>query len=396
MQNHSEIGSNWTLDPKVHFLNHGSFGAVLAEIQEIQQDYRDRLEREPVDFLLRTLPPLFDAARERVADFVGADAAGLVFTSNATAGINAVLRSMRFEPGDELLCTNHGYNACQNVLQFVADRWGAEVVIANVPFPLNSEDQVVAGIEAAVTSRTKLALIDHVTSPTGLVFPIERILQSMEARGIDTIVDGAHGPGMLPLDLRKLNAPYYVANGHKWLCAPKTVGMLYVREDRRDRIVPAIISHGANSPRDGYTQIQTDFDWPGTVDPTPMLCLAKSIDAMGQLLPGGWNEIYSTNRAMALRGRDLLCEALDIPAPAPDSMIGNLAAAMLPELSPDLNTGPFIPDPLHTALWENHKVEIPVFNYPGKPSRLIRLSAHLYNRVENYEVLAAGLRAELA
>ncbi|MDF1838232.1 MAG: aminotransferase class V-fold PLP-dependent enzyme, partial [Planctomycetota bacterium] len=392
MSNQSAIASNWTLDPRVHFLNHGSFGAVLAEVQEIQQDYRDRLEREPVDFFLRALPPLFDEARDRVADFLGADPDGLVFTSNATAGVNAVLRSMRFEPGDELLCTNHGYNACQNVLQFVAERWGAKVVVAQIPFPLDSEDQVVEAIESAVTPRTKIALIDHVTSPTGLVLPIERILEIMEAKGIDTIVDGAHGPGMLPLELKKLGAPYYVANGHKWLCAPKTVGMLYVREDRRDRVTPAIISHGANSPRGGYPQIQTEFDWPGTVDPTPVLCLPKSIEAMAQLLPGGWDGIYAANQAMALRGRDLLCEALGIQTPAPDSMIGNLAAAPLPELDPDVPTGPFTPDPLHRALWENHRVEIPVFNYPGEPSRLIRLSAQLYNRIENYEAMAAGLR----
>jgi isopenicillin-N epimerase len=396
MHQRSELASYWTLDPTVHFLNHGSFGAVLAEVQEVQQDYRDRLEREPVDFILRQLPPLFDAARERVAEFIGADPEGLAFVSNATAGVNAVLRSLRFEPGDELLCTSHGYNACQNVLQHVADRFGAKVVIAPVPFPLESEDEVVDAIEAALTPRTKIALIDHVTSPTGLVFPIERIVQRLQGQGVDVLVDGAHGPGMLPLDLRKLGAAYYVGNGHKWLCAPKTVGMLYVRSDRRERIVPAIISHGANSPRAGYTQLQTDFDWPGTVDPTPLLCLPVSINALANLMPGGWNAIYQHNRGLALRGRNILCGALGVPTPSPDSMIGSLAAVPLPDLSPDALTGPFIPDPLHKALWENQRVEIPVFRYPGNPGRLIRLSAHLHNSLADYDALAKAVRTELS
>ncbi|MCA9001160.1 MAG: aminotransferase class V-fold PLP-dependent enzyme, partial [Planctomycetes bacterium] len=330
LQERSEWAGHWTLDPTVHFLNHGSFGAVLAEVQEVQRDFRDRLEREPVDFILRQLPGLFDRARARVAEFLGADPEGLVFVSNATAGVNAVLRSLSFEEGDELLCTNHGYNACQNVLQYVADRAGAKVVVAQVPFPIESPEQVVDAIEAACTSRTRIALIDHVTSPTGLIFPIEAIVERLQSRGVDVLVDGAHGPGMVPLELDRLGAAYYVGNGHKWLCAPKTVGVLHVRADRRDRVVPAIISHGANSPRAGHTQLQTDFDWPGTIDFTPILCLPASIDALVGIMPGGWDGIYAHNKAMALRGRELMCEALGIDAPAPESMIGSLAAAPLP------------------------------------------------------------------
>ena len=395
MQEPSDLASFWTLDPKVCFLNHGSFGAVLTEVQEIQRDYRDRLEREPVDFLQRVLPDLLDQSRERVAQFVGAQPKGLVFTSNATAGVNAVLRSLKFEAGDELVCTNHAYNACQNVLQYAADSAGAKVVVAQVPFPLTSEDQVIEAIEAVITKRTKIALIDHVTSPTGLVFPIKRIVERLKARGVDTLVDGAHGPGMLPLDLDDLGAAYYVANGHKWLCAPKTVGFLYVREDRQEGMVPTVISHGSNSSREGYSRLQIDFDWPGTTDPTPMLCLPESIDALGRLLPGGWKAIYERNQALARHGRDRLCELLGVPAPAPDSMIGNLAAVPLPDQSGVEIPGRFESDPLHTSLWNNHRVEIPVIHYPGTPGRLIRLSAHLHNSKSDYDRLFEALGAEL-
>ncbi len=395
MQQDRDLRSHWTLDPKVCFLNHGSFGAVLAEIQEIQQDYRDRMEREPVDFLQRAYEGLLDRSRERVAEFVGARPAGLVFTSNATAGVNAVLRSLTFEPGDELLCTNHGYNACSNVLRFVAERFGAKVVVAQVPFPLESENQILEAIESVVTERTKIALIDHVTSPTGLVFPIQRIVDSLKERGVDTLVDGAHGPGMLPLALDRLGAAYYVANGHKWLCAPKTVGFLYVREDRMKGMTPVVISHGANTERGGYSRLQTEFDWPGTTDPTPILCLPESIDALGRLVSGGWPKIYERNHALARHGRDMLCKALGVGAPAPDSMIGNLAAVPLPDLQGVEMPGRFEPDPLHKSLRENHGVEIPVVHYPGDPGRLIRLSAHLHNRVEDYDTLVKALGAEL-
>ncbi len=396
MQLDRDLRSHWTLDPKVCFLNHGSYGAVLAEIQEVQQDYRDRLEREPVDFLQRAFASLLDNARARVAQFVGARPGGLVFTDNATAGVNAVLRSLTFEPGDELVCTNHAYNACSNVLHHVANRFGAKVVVAQVPFPLKSEDEVVEAIESVITGRTKIALVDHVTSPTGLVFPIQRIVDSLKERGVDTLVDGAHGPGMLPLNLHRLGAAYYVANGHKWLCAPKAVGFLYVREDRAKGITPVVISHGANSKRAGYTRLQNEFDWPGTIDPTPILCLPESIEALGRLVSGGWPKIYERNHALARHGRDLLCKTLGVETPTPDSMVGNLAAVPLPDLQGIAKPGAFESDPLHNSLRENHGVEIPVVHYPGDPGRLIRLSAHLHNRVEDYGTLVKALGEEMA
>ena len=187
----------WPLDPAVIFLNHGSFGACPTEVLRHQAALRAEMEAEPVRFLSRELDERLDIAREALAVFVGADADDLAFVVNATSGVNAVLRSLVFSSGDELLTTDHAYNACKNTLAFVAERAGARLVVATVPFPVASPVAVVDAVMAQVTPRTKVALIDHVTSPTGLVLPLERLIAELTARGVDVLVDGAHAPGMV-------------------------------------------------------------------------------------------------------------------------------------------------------------------------------------------------------
>src|SRR5512141_1521818 len=240
---------HWLLDPSITFLNHGSFGATPRQVLAKQDEFRLRMEREPVRFLVRELEPLLDAARNAVAGFIAADPAGVVFVPNATAGVNAVLRSLDLDEHDQLLVSTQEYNASRNALEYVAQMAGAKIALVEIPFPIASPDVVVERVLERVTDRTKLLLIDHITSQTGLVFPIERIVKEMTSRGIDTLVDGAHGPGMVPLDLRALGAAYYTGNLHKWVCAPKGAAFLYVRENRRYGVRPIAISHGANSTR---------------------------------------------------------------------------------------------------------------------------------------------------
>ncbi|EDM75074.1 isopenicillin N epimerase, partial [Plesiocystis pacifica SIR-1] len=326
----NELRPLWTLDPEVRFLNHGSFGACPRAVLEHQQSWRDRMEREPVAFLARAIHAEIDRARARLAEFLGCDEAGLVFVPNATTGVNAVLRSLSFAPGDELVITNHGYNACNNVARYVCERAGARVVVADIPFPIARPEQAVEAIEAALSERTTLALIDHITSPTGLVLPMESILERCAARGVDVLVDGAHAPGHLDLELGALGAPYYTGNLHKWVCTPKGSAFLHVREDRREGLRPSVISHGANMPRADHSRLQDEFDWPGTLDPSAWLSVPFAIDYLAKLVPGGWAEIRRRNRALALAGRACLLEALGQDAAAPDSMIGNLVALPLP------------------------------------------------------------------
>lgn len=384
---------HWTLDPAITFLNHGSFGACPREVLDHQSELRARMEREPVHFFVHQLEPLWNAAREQAAAFVGARPEDLAFVRNATAGVNAVLRSLRFAPGDQLLCTDHGYNACRNVLAFVAERWGAEVVVAELPFPLSDPSEVTRAIADAVTDRTRLALIDHVTSPTGLVLPIAEITEALSERGVRTLVDGAHAPGMLALDVEATGATWYTANFHKWTCAPKGAAMLWAHPDAQEGLHPAVISHGYNSGRPRKRFLE-EMDWTGTDDPTPALCVPKAIEVVGAI-GGGWDAIRERNRALVLHGRDLLAEALDVAAPAPDAMIGSLAALPLPDGDGAPPSSALYADPLQIALFERHRVEVPIPPWPHPPRRLVRISAHLHNEASDYGRLAAALQAEL-
>ena len=390
----SSLASHWALDPAICFLNHGSFGATPKSVLAAQSELRARMEAEPVRFFVRDLEAMLDRVRESLGPVVGAPPRDLVFVPNATTGVNAVLRSLRLEAGDELLTTDHEYNACKNALDFVAARAGARVVVAHVPFPSAGEDEVVRAVVSKATERTRLLLIDHVTSPTGMVLPVERIVRELAARGIDTLVDGAHAPGMVPLDLTSLGAAYYTANCHKWLCTPKGAALLYVRPDRQESVRPVVISHGANSPRTDRSRFLIEFDWTGTFDVTPVLCIPASIDALGAMVPGGLPEIMARNRALALAARGILCEALRVPPPCPESMIGSLAAVPLPDGKP-APPSPLYGDPLQDVLFERHAIEVPVVPWPAPPKRLIRISAQLYNTREQYEYLARALRDEL-
>lgn len=390
----AELRRRWDLDPEVVFLNHGSFGACPRAVLAVQNELRRRMEREPVRFFFREVPGLFEAAREEVARFVGADPLDLVFVRNATEGANAILRSLGFAAGDELLITDHGYNACNNAARYVAQRTGAQVVSAALPFPVSGPEAMTAAILAAVTPRTKLAIVDHVTSPTGLVLPIATIVAALQERGVDCLVDGAHAPGMLPLDLNGLGAAYYTGNLHKWVCAPKGAAILHVRRDRQANIHPAVISHGFNAARP-RSRLHAEFDWTGTSDPTPWLCVPAALRELGELLPGGWPEVRARNHALVCAGRKIVAEAIGAALPAPESMLGSLASLVIPPGLEGQAATPLTTDPLQDALLLRHGIEVPLPPWPAPPRRLIRVSAQLYNEIGHYEALARALRAEL-
>ncbi|MFA6563061.1 MAG: aminotransferase class V-fold PLP-dependent enzyme [Verrucomicrobiia bacterium] len=386
----------WPLDPSVIFLNHGSFGSCPRPVLEYQQQLRARLERQPVQFFVRDLEGLFDAARATLAEFIGADADDLVFVPNATSGVNAVLRSLRFERGDELLVTDHEYNACRNALEFAASQWGARVTVVAVPFPVASADDIVEAVMERVTPRTRLALFDHVTSQTGLVMPIQRLAEKLASRGVETLVDGAHAPGMVSLRLREIGAAYYTGNCHKWLCAPKGAGFLVVRRDRQALVRPLAISHGANSTRTDRSRFQIEFGWTGTCDPSAWLSVPESLRLVGSLLPGGWLEVMRRNRALALAGREVLCDALGITPPCPEELIGSLAAVPIADAADDgAPASPLYADPLQDELRLRHGIEVPIIPWPAPPKRLLRISAQLYNSLPQYRLLAEALKTEM-
>jgi isopenicillin-N epimerase len=394
----AELG--WTLDPAVTYLNHGSFGACPADVLAVQREWRDRLEREPVTFLDRELEGHLDHARDALGAFLGADPEGLAFVPNATTASNAVLRSLRFEPGDELLTSDHEYNATLNTIRNAADRDGARMVIAALPFPTSGDEEILEAIVAAVSPRTRLAILSHVMSPTGLVLPIERIVRELETRGIDTLVDGAHAPGMVPLTLDALGAAYYTGNGHKWLCGPKGAAFLWVRADRRERIHPTTVSHGANATRTDRPRFRLEFDWVGTGDPTAALSLPAAIDWMAGLEPGGWPAVMAANHALALEARDRLTALVGSDAPAPDELVGSMAAVPIPGLWTDQDAAW-----LHEALYDDDRIEVPIVPFPVPAARpsptdppravLVRVSAQRYNDSGDIDRLVTALGQRL-
>jgi isopenicillin-N epimerase len=380
----------WTLDPQVTFLNHGSFGACPRAALEHQGELRARLERQPVQFF-RDLEGLLDEARFKLAAFVGTDGDDLAFVPNATSGVNTVIRSLRLEPGDELLTTDHAYNSCRNALRWHEGN-GVRTVAARVPWPLEGPHQVIDAVLAAVTPRTRLLLIDHVTSPTGVIFPVGELTRLMNERGIDTLIDGAHAPGMLPLDLNRLGAAYYTGNCHKWLCAPKGSAFLHVRRDRQALVQPLAHGHGLNSSRTDRGPFRLQMDWLATADPTAYLTVPFVIEYLERLMP--WPQLMQRNHDLALEGRRILCAALGTQPPAPEFMLGSLAAALLPDFrtrGPAQVRGAFW-HPLSRTLLEQHGIEVPVIFFPSAPRQHVRISAQLYNSTGDYHQLAAALR----
>jgi isopenicillin-N epimerase len=403
----SVLARHWRLDPAVTFLNHGSFGACPGPVLDVQREWQDRMEAEPVRFLARELDGHLVASRAALGEFVGADPDDLAFVTNATGAVNAVVRSLSFKPGDEILTSDHEYNAILNVLRHVAERDGARVIVARLPFPGTSAEDVVDRVLAAANSRTRLVVISHVTSPTAIVMPVERLVPALAERGIDTLVDGAHAPGMLPLDLDGLGAAWYAGNLHKWVCAPKGAAFLHVRRDRQTGVRPGTISHGANSPVGPRSRFRLEFDWQGTLDPSPWLSVPAALTFVGGLVEGGWPGVMALTHALALEARGSLDTALVKGTGSdttPGDMLGSMTALAMPRDGPlggpaaADQSSPLDADPLQTVLFDRYAIEVPIVGWPVPAAestepirRVMRVSAALYNDRADVDRLVAAL-----
>ena len=390
----SPPSSLWGLEEDRVFLNHGSFGATPTAIREEQRKWQDLMENEPVRFFEDLMPGILQTTREKLASFLSCDADDLALVENATSGVNTVLRSLQFAPGDEILVPDHAYQACRNTIDFVAQRWGAKVVTVNIPFPINDPQQAVDAIMGGVTDQTRLAMIDTVTSPTGLLMPFEQLVSMLEGRGVEVMLDAAHGIGMVPLNLNELGASYTTSNCHKWLCAPKGSAFLHVRKDKQAAIHPLTISHGMTFPLGDTTRFRHEFDWTGTRDMSAHCALPAAIDHLADVVEGGWPSIMEHNHELALQGRDILCEALGLEKPCPDEMIACIATLILPSENKSGGIPLHEPDPLHVILSEKYGIQIPVWSWPSPQGRFIRISAQLYNSEEEYHYLAWALQQE--
>jgi isopenicillin-N epimerase len=383
--------SRFALDPDIVFLNHGSFGACPRSVLEEQTRLRAEMEREPVRFHLERGPKLIDEARQELASFLSTRPERLAFVRNASEGVNAVLRSRlpTFRPGERVLTTDHAYNSCRVALDDLASRAGLVVDVAHVPFPLERPEQMLDAVMEHVTPTTRLALLDHVTSPTGLVLPALTLADTLEERGVEVLIDGAHAPGMLPLDLGASRASYYVGNLHKWLYCPKGTGILHARDDRADSIEPLVLTYNSRLER-GRPRLWERFDWAGTADVTGWMCVPAALRELQVLSDGDPEALRRELRARALEYRDRLCEALGVAHPAPDSMIATLVSVPLPDGAPSTPGQ----DSLTRALYDRHRIEIPVFPWPSAQGRVLRFSVAPYVGAEDLDALLVALARE--
>lgn len=374
--------SLWDLDPTVDFLNHGSFGATPREVRAEQRRWQDRMEAEPVDFLARQLPKLILEIREKIGAFVGADPAGLALVTNASTGVNTVLQGFDWKEGDEILIADHAYNAVRRTVAYLHDRYGVRERLAVIPFPLADASQIVDAFAAGLNGRTRLVIVDHITSATALIFPVEEIVTLARQAGVPVLVDGAHAPGMLPLQIEKSGADFYTGNLHKWVCTPKGSALLWVAPAWREKLSPLVISHGYGQ---GFS---ASFDWTGTLDPSAFLAVPAALEVGARL---GWENIRRHNHQLVQEGRKIIAEALKVELPHPDDPALYGAMAVIP-FERAGNARPGLPQELTTKLFEQHRIEVPFTNYDHRI--WIRIAAQWYNRPEQYrrlaDILAAG------
>jgi isopenicillin-N epimerase len=379
---------DWPLDPDVTYLNHGTVGVTPTAVLEVQRAIKAASERAPAQALLRAQSGLVGAPTGRpsevraaagaVAGRLGASGQDLVFVDNATTGVNAVLRSCGLAAGDAILLTDHNYGATARVAQFVARERGASIAVARVPYPRFDPGALVEAVARALTPRTRIAVLDHITSESALVFPVAELVALCRDRGVAVLVDGAHAPGVLPIDLDSLGADYYTANLHKWACSPRSCGVLWARPDRQAGLHPAVISWGLDQ---GFT---AEFDWVGTRDLSAWLAAPAGfafLDALGR------DAVWRHNHALAWRGAEVLADRWRATIGFRDGDIGFMATIPMPER---LGAGPADAARVRDALLHEHQIEVQVHAWSGR--LWARISAQVYNELDDVQRLAAAIR----
>lgn len=380
------------LDPEVIFLNHGSFGACPASVFEVYQSYQRELERQPVDFLVRrtdnlaaaptgrvTPRGLLNDARARLATYLNTSPDNLVFVTNATVGINTIARSLPLQPGDEILSTDHEYGAVDKTWQFVCHKTGARLVSQPIPVPVTDHAQMIETLWQGVTSRTRVISLSHITSPTALIFPVANICRRAREAGILTVIDGAHAPGQIPVDLDSIGADFYTGNCHKWMCAPKGSAFLYVRPEHHATIEPLIISHGWEPEGTFVSRNQ----WQGTRDIAAFLSVPAAIEFQEA---HNWSAIRARCHDMARELRARMADLTGLKPVAPDNgeWFAQMVAIPLPPCSPH---------DLSAALYERYHIEAPLLPRPDRT--YIRVSFQAYNTQDDADRLVQALSALL-
>lgn len=369
------------------YLNHGALSRCPKPVLKRQSELRLQSERQPKWFVRQRFPELIDEARKAMADFVGTSADQLVFVPNVTTGVAAIFRSWPLDKTDELLITNQTYLSCRHTVDYLAYRFGFSVNQVEVDFPVSSPDELIEVIVDGVRETTTIALLDHVTSETGVVWPVRKIATRLTQMDVDVVIDGAHAPGMVPLDIAELDSAFYVGSCHKWISAPKGAAFIAFEEEVRDQLVPLPVGHADPKGSDGRT-LHDAFCATGTSDPTPKLCVPKALTWIPELVDEDWAAVRERNHRIAMQVQRDLSDALDLPSPAPAEMMGSMASILLDQrLSDDHQTAAAEGEALQRAL-RARNIEAPVKLAPKGTGPTLRLSVFLYNDPSDYTDIA--------
>lgn len=367
------------LRPDVVYLNHGSFGACPRPVFERYQAWQRELEAEPVELLGRRFAELMRDARGALAAFVGAGPDDLVFVPNATTGLNAVARSLRLEPGDEVLATDHEYGALDRTWTFICEKRGARYLRRPLPLPIVSAGETVEGLWSGVGDRTRVLFLSHVTSTTAIALPVAELVRRARERGILTVIDGAHAPGQVPLDLAALGADFYAGNCHKWMNAPKGSAFLHARREAQALLEPLVVSWGWRSDRPGQSHFVDEHEWQGTRDVAAYLTVPAAIEFMRE---HDWPEVQRACHDLVAAARDRINAITGLAplTPAGDGWFGQMATVALP---------PCDHEALQRRLFDEFGIEVPTFAWNG--GSYLRVSIQGYNDEADVDALAAAL-----
>ncbi len=387
--------ARWPIPAGLTMLNHGSYGICPEHVAARQAELRRLMDQDPPTFFLIHLERLSDRARDTIARLVRAPFDGVSLVPNATFAVATCLHSIDWQPGDEVVMTDQEYTATRNELDRLVKDRGIVVRTANVPVPLLSAKQVVDNFAALLTPRTRLVLVSHIISTTSIIMPVEALVAMAHERGIETLVDGAHTPGQIPLDIQSLNPTYYAASCHKWLCTPKGSGFFYAAAHRRAHIQPRALSCRVHNKRADRAAFLCDFDYVGTGDYTANLVVPDAVQHLAAQLPGGFDAVMDRNRDLVSRGAALIARRCGLRLAAPDDMAGTMRTLLLPS-DPLPQRPKTYEDPLWDRLTLHHRIQVPVWTLQPANQRLMRVSAHLFNTLGDYEKLAEALAEELA
>jgi isopenicillin-N epimerase len=380
----STLREHFQLDPAIVFLNHGSFGATPLPVFATYQAWQRQIERQPVHFFQHTAPAALRTARAALAAYLHARPEDLVFVHNATFGVNVVARALALQPGDEVLATTHEYGACSNAWEMACARQGARYVRQPLDLPVHDEAQLVEALWQGVTPRTRVLYLSHITSPTALTLPVQTLCRRAREAGILTVIDGAHAPGQIDLDLETLGADIYTGNLHKWLCAPKGAGFLWVRPALQPQITPLVVSWGHGPERNHFEE--NDFisahQWQGTDDISAFLSVPAALQFQAE---HDWPSVRRHCHNLLSATLAHLAPITGVASPYPPAAPRLFAQMAIAPLPPGSDVAA-----LKTRLLTEHRIEIPCFAWQGRP--LLRISVQGYNTAGELEQLVQAVQ----